>query len=214
MRTVTAGLLGWVTLTKFLGCSTLRGASRHAPFLRQLWTSEEVVSIVSDAAGIQLKPVMDYELGHTNILVILCIQIFRTVQQIPGCCIRYSSGVQWPGPDEEMQDHWHCDSYPFVAVMLLTDPKAGGSTVLQKGDGAEVALQYPAAGSCIVMQVLPDITVAELHRGNCPCIRVAAQSSTLAGAANSALRTTGSLQAYRASHQHCVQLCACRPAAA
>ena len=86
MKQVVAGLLRWVTLIKLLGCSTLRGASRHAPFLRQLWTSEEVVSIVSEAAGIQLKPVMDYELGHTNILVILCIEISLYSAADIRCC--------------------------------------------------------------------------------------------------------------------------------
>lgn len=50
-------------------CSCLRGVSRYCPLLKRLWSSEEVTDIVSNIAGVKLKPVMEYELGVCNIQV-------------------------------------------------------------------------------------------------------------------------------------------------
>ena len=48
---------------------TLRGASRHSAFIRQLWSAPEVVARISEIAGLALQPVFAYEQGHTNIVV-------------------------------------------------------------------------------------------------------------------------------------------------
>lgn len=48
----------------------LRGMAPEASrFLYDLWTSPAVLAAVSDAAGEDLVPVFDYEIGHTNIQV-------------------------------------------------------------------------------------------------------------------------------------------------
>lgn len=46
----------------------LRGmASTHAKFVHDFWKSPEVLAAVSKAAGCDLVPVFDYELGHVNV---------------------------------------------------------------------------------------------------------------------------------------------------
>ena len=52
-----------------------------------------------------------------------------------------------------IQTGWCRDHYPFVAVMLLSDPVMGGHTVIKKGDQSEVKVAYAHPGCCIVMQV-------------------------------------------------------------
>lgn len=48
----------------------IRGmSSRHgfAPFVESMWTHPETLKAVSEAAGIELVPIMPYELGHVNV---------------------------------------------------------------------------------------------------------------------------------------------------
>jgi hypothetical protein len=44
-------------------------APEAARFVYDFWTSPAVLSAVSQAAGEELVPIFDYELGHTNIQV-------------------------------------------------------------------------------------------------------------------------------------------------
>ncbi|TVY42797.1 hypothetical protein LOCC1_G004902 [Lachnellula occidentalis] len=50
------------------GSVQLRGmAPRYAPFIHAFWTSPQVLDIVSSIAGVDLVPVMNYEICHTNV---------------------------------------------------------------------------------------------------------------------------------------------------
>ena len=50
------------------GSVQIRGmAPRYAPFIYQFWHSPEVLKIVSDLAGVELVPALDYEISHTNV---------------------------------------------------------------------------------------------------------------------------------------------------
>lgn len=62
--------------------------------------------------------------------------------------------VQVPSTGDERKnvDDWHTDSYPFVAIVLLSNPSPGGETCCMTADGVELPLQFPTAGSCIVLQ--------------------------------------------------------------
>lgn len=44
-------------------------APQAAQFVYDFWTSPAVLAAVSQAAGEELVPIFDYELGHTNIQV-------------------------------------------------------------------------------------------------------------------------------------------------
>lgn len=40
---------------------------RYAPFVFDVWKSPEVLGIVSKIGGVELVPVMDFEIGHINV---------------------------------------------------------------------------------------------------------------------------------------------------
>ncbi|EEU35980.1 uncharacterized protein NECHADRAFT_17752, partial [Fusarium vanettenii 77-13-4] len=114
------------------GSVQLRGmAPRYAPFIHQFWHSPEVLKIVSDIAGVELVPAMDYEISHTN------------VQLGPG-------GLDAPKKQEVTDQtkpiiEWHQDSHPWVCVVMLSDARhmSGGETELMKGDGTTLKVKAP-----------------------------------------------------------------------
>lgn len=74
---------------------------------------------MSKIAGVDLVPVMDYEIGHINL-------------SIPGDKKEYHSTME-----EEAIVGWHRDSYPFVCVLMMSDTTGmiGGETALRTGTG-------------------------------------------------------------------------------
>jgi hypothetical protein len=134
-----------------------------APFVYQVWKHPDVISAVSEAAGMDLVPIMDIELGHTNYQI-----------NVTG-----KDGVRTLGPDpapatpldpEELLEirkqadadfgstgavvHEHIDAYPFVCVVMLSDVSnmIGGETGLRCGDGSMIKARGPGVGSAVVMQ--------------------------------------------------------------
>ncbi|KIW88539.1 uncharacterized protein Z519_11108 [Cladophialophora bantiana CBS 173.52] len=141
----------------------LRGmAPRYAPFIHQFWTSPEVLKIVSDLAGVDLVPVMDFEICHTNLQ--LGPDGLGGVRNIP----IIPPGA--PEPEKSSEDQakcegppvaapnfvvpWHRDSYPFVCVVMLSDARymKGGETEIQRGDGKTTKVRGPQMGSAVVLQ--------------------------------------------------------------
>lgn len=139
-----------------------------------------MTDIVSEIAGLPLKPVMDYELGVCNVQVITpaltlkyswsassahFIKHATTKISTRNCkhhlhvlLSRSYSQFQVPdtrGDDESvLVDDWHKDSYPYVAIVMLSDPRPGlgGEMVIQRGDGTVLPIAFPTAGSCVVLQ--------------------------------------------------------------
>jgi hypothetical protein len=86
---------------------------------------------VSRIAGVDLVPVMDYEIGHINI-------------SVPGS----KSDADQIVDDEDDKDSvvgWHKDSYPFVCVLMMSDTTGmiGGETALRTGTGAIKKVRGP-----------------------------------------------------------------------
>ncbi|KAK9852866.1 hypothetical protein WJX84_012220 [Apatococcus fuscideae] len=106
----------------------LRGVAEHSQLVNQLWTSEETTRRISEVVGTPLKPIFNYEKGICNV-------------QVPS-----------DGDSKRNVDDWHTDSYPVVAIVLLSNPSPGGETCCMTTDGNELPLQFPTAGSCIVLQ--------------------------------------------------------------
>lgn len=71
------------------------------------------------------------------------------------CFISISLQVESEGGPDANVDDWHRDSYPFVCVVMLSDPTGmtGGETMCKKADGSCLPICFPAAGSAIVLQV-------------------------------------------------------------
>lgn len=112
----------------------LTGNKRCAPFVYDAWKHPKTLEIVSRIAGIDLVPVMDWEIGHINISV-------KSEEQ-------KNSEVEKAGRGEDDDRpivDWHTDSYPFVCVLMLSDCREmiGGETALRKGDRSIVKVRGP-----------------------------------------------------------------------
>ncbi|EEQ88627.1 hypothetical protein RJZ56_000367 [Blastomyces dermatitidis] len=118
----------------------LRGyAAEYAPFVYDAWQSPDVLKIVSNIAGIDLVPAMDWEIAHINI-------------SVPSQADK-GQNLTSEDDDEPIVD-WHTDSYPFVCVTMLSDctNMVGGETALRKGDGSIVKVRGPQMGCAVVLQ--------------------------------------------------------------
>jgi hypothetical protein len=97
---------------------------RHGKFIFEAWKHPETLAIMSKIAGVELVPVMDYEIGHINM-------------SIPGSKQQYDKNALISKDDEEAIVGWHRDSYPFVCVLMMSDTTnmIGGETALRTGTG-------------------------------------------------------------------------------
>lgn len=141
------------------GSVQLRGmAPRYAPFIHQFWNSPEVLKIVSDVAGVELVPVMDYETSHTNVQLGLGgIDAVRSTPVEPPEATEEAirSFEQNKPKKREVTDQtkpiieWHKDSHPWVCVVMLSDARnmVGGETELMKGDGTTLKVKAPQMAS-------------------------------------------------------------------
>jgi hypothetical protein len=90
------------------------------------------LAIVSEIAGIDLVPVMDWEISHINISV-------KSEEQARAEVEGMAEDDMKPIVD------WHTDSYPFVCVTMLSDctTMIGGETALRKADRSIVKIRGP-----------------------------------------------------------------------
>ena len=144
----------------------LRGiAPDYSRFLEELWNSDEVSEIVSKAAGVDLQPMMDYEICHVNIQIKPVEECGKSaleqVKEFPveveafplGIKADDSSAVTVPN-EEDMVVSYHKDSYPFVTILLLTPPEGmyGGETVVRNCEGDLKFIKAPSIGQLLVFQ--------------------------------------------------------------
>ncbi|KAK6364710.1 hypothetical protein LTS17_012008 [Exophiala oligosperma] len=135
----------------------LRGfAPEYAPFVYDVWRSPEVLSIVSKIAGVDLVPVMDFEIAHMNISIKSKEQQEAAKQALQEKEHRDADeGVSdCPFEDDTPIVDWHTDSYPFVCVTMLSDctNMIGGETALRRGDGEIMKVRGPGMGHAVVLQ--------------------------------------------------------------
>jgi hypothetical protein len=135
-----------------------------APFIHAFWHSPEVLKIVSENAGIDLVPAMDYEIGHTNVqLGPGGVEAARmTPIEPPKATKDAIAAFEKDSPDNQTKTdqtkpviEWHRDSHPFVCVVMLSDAEhmAGGETELQCGDGERtVKVKSPGLGAATILQ--------------------------------------------------------------
>lgn len=145
------------------GVYKLRGYGKDAPFIYDMWTSKEMLAACSAAAGCELDVVFDYEIGHIN------IQLPPGVDEGGEDLERLLPPVDPPQQRAEVSDEeaakaaeagianvtaWHNDSFPWVCVVMLSDPTGmkGGETALRKGDGSILKVRGPSKGSAVMMQ--------------------------------------------------------------
>ncbi|KAL5362579.1 hypothetical protein BJX96DRAFT_186120 [Aspergillus floccosus] len=109
-----------------------------APFIYDAWQSPELLAKISEVAGVELVPAIDFEIGNINISV-----NEGSVETNPK-----------EGEDEMPAFAWHYDSFPFVCVTMLSDCTGmmGGETALKTATGDIIKVRGPAMGTAVVMQ--------------------------------------------------------------
>ncbi|KAF2174064.1 hypothetical protein M409DRAFT_48949 [Zasmidium cellare ATCC 36951] len=145
------------------GVYKLRGYGKDARFVYDMWTSKEMLAACSAAAGCELDVVFDYEIGHIN------VQLPPGVDEGGEDLERLLPPVDPPRQRAEVSDEeaakaaeagianvtaWHNDSFPWVCVVMLSDPTGmkGGETALRKGDGSILKVRGPSKGYAVMMQ--------------------------------------------------------------
>ncbi|RFU36273.1 hypothetical protein B7463_g121, partial [Scytalidium lignicola] len=143
------------------GCYTLRGFTDHAPFLKSVWKSKEVMDACSQAAGVNLDVIFDYEIGHIN------VQVEGLTDDTPLESLMPPANPPSHRPQINLEEAekvhkqqlsaagpWHKDCYPWVIIIMLSDPTnmVGGETGIRKGDGSIVKYRGPGVGWAVLMQ--------------------------------------------------------------
>jgi len=145
------------------GCYTLRGFVDHAPFLGSVWRSKEVLDACSKAAGVDLNVIFDYEMGHINVQIEGLTDDTPLESMLPPAMppphkSSTATEVESLASAQEQQlsaaGPWHKDCYPWVIVIMLSDPAdmIGGETGLRKSDGTVVKYRGPGVGWAVMMQ--------------------------------------------------------------
>ncbi|KZF24607.1 hypothetical protein L228DRAFT_100083 [Xylona heveae TC161] len=135
----------------------LRGfAPKYSPFVYEAWKNPKTLEIISRIAGVDLVPVMDFEIGHVNVSVKSEQEKERELANIREAKSRMAdegiAGCPWE--DDKPIVGWHTDSYPFVCVLMLSDcsTMVGGETALRTGKGDVVRVRGPQEGCAVVLQ--------------------------------------------------------------
>lgn len=115
---------------------------------------------MSKIAGIDLVPVMDFEIAHVNISTTSqgsqtaaaeALAEHKRRQEDEGV-----SGCPWE--DDTPVVDWHTDSYPFVCVLMLSNCEGmiGGETALRTGTGEIMKVRGPGMVSQPSLQPISD----------------------------------------------------------
>lgn len=137
------------------GSVQIRGmAPRYASFIHEFWHSSEVLKIISDNAGVDLIPAMDYEISHTNVQLGPggLDAVRKTPLEPPAATKDAISDFEKDKPQTRAVTdqtkpiiEWHRDSHPFVCVVMLSDARhmVRGETELKKADGSTLKVKAP-----------------------------------------------------------------------
>jgi hypothetical protein len=119
--------------TDFAGCQLRGHCPRYAPFMYDAWKHPSVQRIIDKIAGIELVPIYDIDIGNINI----------SVQDPEDAKAKLDKLTQ--SEDDVPVTKWHKDSYPFVAVVMLSDASGmvGGETALKTGTGDVLKVRGP-----------------------------------------------------------------------
>ncbi|KAL4947635.1 hypothetical protein BDW69DRAFT_199497 [Aspergillus filifer] len=113
----------------------------RAPFTYDAWKSPEVLARISEVAGIDVVPSIDFEIANINISV-------RDEKSNVKQAVDSVSGGELPAVA------WHYDNFPFVCVTMLSDciDMVDGETALRTPSGEIMKIRGPAMGTAVVMQ--------------------------------------------------------------
>ncbi|KAL4938274.1 hypothetical protein BDV06DRAFT_231967 [Aspergillus oleicola] len=132
----------------------------RAPFTYDAFKSPDVLSKISEVAGIDLVPAWDYEIANINIAVKDDPVEDDVVQRDNGTTTNggsngHTSVITNPSAEDDTPAFaWHYDSFPFVCVTMLSDctGMVGGETAIKMPSGEIKKVRGPAMGYAVVMQ--------------------------------------------------------------
>ncbi|GME85398.1 unnamed protein product [Ambrosiozyma monospora] len=136
--------------TTGLGAMIRGYAKDAAPFTYAAWTHPVTVSAVSAMAGVELEPIMDYEVASVNVAM---KSPDAAQNELVSSRRRSSLGNKFDD-DVPAVVGWHNDSYPFVCVLMLSDTSKmiGGETLIKPPSGEIIPAEGPAKGKATVLQ--------------------------------------------------------------
>jgi len=144
------------------GIYIIRGSGVDTPFVYDAWNSEALRQACSRAAGVELQPVFDYDIAHTNVQLGCEAAKYEDIYTVlPSPKPPKQTGqIDEEGRDKDINDNdavvgdWHNDVYPWVCVLMISDPTGmhGGETALRKGDGSIMKVRGPELGYAVMMQ--------------------------------------------------------------
>lgn len=156
-------LSNYTVASKLASCQVRgMGSDNLAQFIHDLWSHPDTIRACSDAAGMEVVPIMPYELGHTNVQTPNRGSVKETLatlgpEPLPALVPSTESDSETESDDEPGKEPvvgWHNDSYPWVCVLMLSDASTmmGGETALQCGDGSIRKVRGPGLGYAVMMQ--------------------------------------------------------------
>ena len=127
------------------------------------WKSSELIAACSKAAGVELEVVFDYQIGHLNFqlppemdggtdeVALKNIPPTESPKQIDQVT---AEDVEAAEEDLGTLATWQNDSYPWVCVVMLSDPSGIlGETTLRKGDGELLKVkEHEKVGKVVMMR--------------------------------------------------------------
>jgi hypothetical protein len=141
------------------GTYIIRGSGKNTPFVYDAWRSEAVRKACSEAAGLELEIVFDYEIAHVNVQLDSTSahvdELDEFAKVLPSAYPPRTEalvGHNETTRDEDLRSNdsqglvgrWHNDCYPWVCVCMISDPTGmeGGETALRKGDGSLLKVSH------------------------------------------------------------------------
>ena len=117
-------------------------SSSRAPFTYSAWKSPEVLARISEVAGIDLVPFIDFEIANINISI-------RDENSNVEHTVDLMNDKELPAVA------WHYDSFPFVCVTMLSDctGMVGGETALRTPSGEVMKVRGPAMVSTSISRI-------------------------------------------------------------
>lgn len=122
-------------------------SQRRAPFIYDAWNCPEILTKLSQIAGIDLTVVFDWETANIN----------TSVNEDPLAVLQPKVKPESPGEDTPAFA-WHYDSYPFVCVTMLSDctGMTGGETAVRTPSGEIHKIRGPAmVGKILIAGYFP-----------------------------------------------------------
>ncbi|KAI8222277.1 hypothetical protein K4K54_007021 [Colletotrichum sp. SAR 10_86] len=126
--------------TSFAPCQLRGHCPKYAPFMDQAWNNPKTLEVISQVAGVDLIPNIQYEVGNIN------ISIQKAASDEDKAAVKKG--------DNTSVTKWHYDAFPFVCVVMMSDATnmLGGETALKTGTGEVLKVRGPQMGYAVILQ--------------------------------------------------------------